>query len=122
MSYYRTCPHCGAHLDPGELCDCPEARQGRTVYNFLVDYKDGGKDMHTAVQIAPEPIVEAATTPETATAYIVMQYALQRKLVTAVIHVPGSYGLAELVEIQESRRTLPPGSRFMYVDVDELRG
>lgn len=84
MSYYRTCPHCGAHLDPGELCDCPEARQGRTVYNFLVDYKDGGKDMHTAVQIAPEPIVEAATTPETATAYIVMQYALQRKLVTAV--------------------------------------
>ncbi|WP_251447826.1 hypothetical protein [Vermiculatibacterium agrestimuris] len=22
MSYYRTCPHCGAHLDPGELCDC----------------------------------------------------------------------------------------------------
>ena len=22
MSYYKTCPHCGAHLDPGELCDC----------------------------------------------------------------------------------------------------
>lgn len=22
MSYYRTCPHCGAHLDPGESCDC----------------------------------------------------------------------------------------------------
>ena len=22
MSYYRTCPHCGAHLDPGEVCDC----------------------------------------------------------------------------------------------------
>ena len=22
MSYYRTCPLCGAHLDPGESCDC----------------------------------------------------------------------------------------------------
>lgn len=22
MSYYRTCPYCGAHLDPGEVCDC----------------------------------------------------------------------------------------------------
>ena len=22
MSYFRTCPHCGAHLDPGEVCDC----------------------------------------------------------------------------------------------------
>ena len=22
VSYYRTCPHCGAHLDPGESCDC----------------------------------------------------------------------------------------------------
>lgn len=22
MSYYRTCPRCGANLDPGEVCDC----------------------------------------------------------------------------------------------------
>ncbi|MDF2485695.1 MAG: hypothetical protein K0R46_1863 [Herbinix sp.] len=22
MSYYRTCPDCGAHLDPGEECSC----------------------------------------------------------------------------------------------------
>ncbi len=22
MSYFKTCPHCGAHLDPGEVCDC----------------------------------------------------------------------------------------------------
>lgn len=22
MSYYRTCPHCGANLDLGEVCDC----------------------------------------------------------------------------------------------------
>lgn len=24
MSYYKTCPHCGANLDPGEVCDCRE--------------------------------------------------------------------------------------------------
>ena len=22
MSFYKTCPHCGAHLDSGEQCDC----------------------------------------------------------------------------------------------------
>lgn len=22
MPYYYTCPICGAHLDPGERCDC----------------------------------------------------------------------------------------------------
>ena len=24
MSYFRTCPHCGANLDPGEACDCQD--------------------------------------------------------------------------------------------------
>lgn len=28
MPFYRICPICGAHLDPGELCsDCREAEQ-----------------------------------------------------------------------------------------------
>lgn len=22
MSYFHICPRCGAHLDPGEVCDC----------------------------------------------------------------------------------------------------
>lgn len=26
MSYYHTCPICGAHLDPGEVCDCQNKR------------------------------------------------------------------------------------------------
>lgn len=25
MSYYRTCPYCGSHLDPCERCDCKES-------------------------------------------------------------------------------------------------
>lgn len=24
MPYYKICPECGAHLDPGEKCDCQE--------------------------------------------------------------------------------------------------
>lgn len=27
MSYYRKCPHCGANLDPCEICDCKEQKQ-----------------------------------------------------------------------------------------------
>ena len=31
MSYYKTCPLCGAHLDPGEVCECKrEAAPGAT--------------------------------------------------------------------------------------------
>ena len=29
MAYYKTCPFCGAHLDPGEACKCFEARFDR---------------------------------------------------------------------------------------------
>lgn len=29
MIYYRTCPSCGAHLDPGEKCDCFESKYAR---------------------------------------------------------------------------------------------
>lgn len=28
MSYYRTCPNCGAALDPGERCDCLRESNG----------------------------------------------------------------------------------------------
>lgn len=30
MSYYRTCPHCGANLDPGERCDCQAPSKSQT--------------------------------------------------------------------------------------------
>lgn len=26
MSYYKTCPLCGAHLDSGERCDCQDIK------------------------------------------------------------------------------------------------
>lgn len=31
MSYYRTCPDCGAHLDPQEPCDCTGALIGAAM-------------------------------------------------------------------------------------------
>ena len=32
MPYYRICPFCGAHLDPGESCsDCEEYREKRSI-------------------------------------------------------------------------------------------
>ncbi len=27
MAYYHICPKCGAHLDPGEKCDCREKEE-----------------------------------------------------------------------------------------------
>lgn len=33
MSYYRTCPNCGAALDPGERCDCREGTEGEAREN-----------------------------------------------------------------------------------------
>lgn len=38
MSYYRTCPHCGANLDPGEVCDC----QGKEKAVASIASTDGG--------------------------------------------------------------------------------
>ncbi len=38
MSYYRTCPHCGAHLDPGESCtDCHNKEEAAPV----LQHRDG---------------------------------------------------------------------------------
>ena len=31
-TYYTICPYCGAHLDPGERCDCPRASPGGYQY------------------------------------------------------------------------------------------
>ena len=40
MSYYRTCPWCGANLDPGEQCDCKEkAASGRSRTESSADEK-----------------------------------------------------------------------------------
>ena len=33
MSYYKICPRCGAHLDPGETCDCRDEKTAPSAAN-----------------------------------------------------------------------------------------
>ena len=32
MAFYRTCPDCGASLDPGERCDCQEEAEKKQEF------------------------------------------------------------------------------------------
>ncbi len=32
MAYYNICPDCGAHLDPGEPCDCQDEKAKRQEF------------------------------------------------------------------------------------------
>lgn len=47
MSYYSTCPDCGAHLDPGEKCNCREEAESE-----LLALVRKSKDPEMALQIA----------------------------------------------------------------------
>ena len=52
MSFYKTCPHCGAHLDPGESCDCTISQvcaEARAVFPELFT---GRTDREIASEIA----------------------------------------------------------------------
>jgi len=42
--YFNVCPHCGAHLDPGEQCDCLQEKQKSPVQEHkLSDSEKGGR-------------------------------------------------------------------------------
>ena len=43
MAYFITCPYCGAHLDPGEKCDCMSGRPA------------GSADLEEAQEPGPAP-------------------------------------------------------------------
>ena len=44
MAYYRTCPYCGATLDPGETCDCREtAERERAEAEGLLEREETGQ-------------------------------------------------------------------------------
>ena len=49
MSYYKICPDCGVHLDPGERCDCRDYPQHRNMFqrhreNYEKEERAGDKD------------------------------------------------------------------------------
>lgn len=51
MSYWRTCPICGAHLDPGEPCDCQDIKKSAPGATNTGDGKgcEENKIMPTAI-------------------------------------------------------------------------
>ena len=52
MSYYRTCPGCGANLDPGEVCeDCRDNARGARATNTDAPQSRDRKTIHTTISI-----------------------------------------------------------------------
>ena len=45
--YYKTCPECGAHLAPGERCDCIAGAPPVNTTQQLNRYSDANATIHT---------------------------------------------------------------------------
>jgi len=58
--YYRTCPYCGANLDPGEVCDCL-TEKGRRIRHIreLVEPEKSGQ-MRLILETKEERHIEKA--------------------------------------------------------------
>lgn len=52
MSYYKTCPHCGAHLDPGEVCDCTLTQVCAEARETFPERFTGKTDREVVAEIA----------------------------------------------------------------------
>ena len=52
MSYYRTCPSCGAHLDPDERCDCAAPPKSQPIGNLKSASADRFRQKDTAASSA----------------------------------------------------------------------
>ena len=52
MSYYRTCPLCGAALDPGEVCDCTLTQVCTEVRTAFPERFTGRTDRQIVDEIA----------------------------------------------------------------------
>ena len=53
MAYFRTCPRCGAALDPGEACECSkEDKERARKWQEMTRTEEGG-------QIALLPIAQS---------------------------------------------------------------
>lgn len=44
---FRTCPLCGAHLDPGERCDCQDEKEEAPPNVRSTGKGKGGTDQHS---------------------------------------------------------------------------
>ena len=67
MSYFRTCPICGAHLDPGEACDCLTVYTGYPGGTHVSMNIEAGEIGHCSIYIGkdePSPGAGALTALE----------------------------------------------------------
>lgn len=48
MAFYKTCPDCGANLDPGELCDCQKEKdlEKKKMQSMFAVGNDGQMQLH----------------------------------------------------------------------------
>ena len=52
MSYYKTCPHCGANLDSGEVCDCTLTQVCAEARETFPERFTGKTDWEVVAEIA----------------------------------------------------------------------
>ena len=52
MSYFKACPHCGAHLDPGEVCDCTLTQVCAEARETFPERVTGKTDREVVAEIA----------------------------------------------------------------------
>ena len=52
MSYFKACPHCGAHLDSGEVCDCTLTQVCAEARETFPERFTGKTDREVVAEIA----------------------------------------------------------------------
>jgi hypothetical protein len=52
MSYFKACPHCGANLDPGEVCDCTLTQVCAEARETFPERFTGKTDREVVAEIA----------------------------------------------------------------------
>ena len=52
MSYFKACPHCGAHRDPGEVCDCTLTQVCAEARETFPERFTGKTDREVVAEIA----------------------------------------------------------------------
>ena len=50
MSYYRTCPSCGANLDPGEQCECTVGNDDISSFLFKITRENANRRRYAEIR------------------------------------------------------------------------
>lgn len=92
-TYYRVCPICGAHLDPGEICDCLKKKASDLIPVSWRTFSTGNPQLDAALGIDGLPmgkIVEIYGPDYTGKTSLALQIAHQ---VDNALYIDADYGL-----------------------------